>query len=44
MRHDPLAPAAELTDDRGGGDRPRGAPESDIGLLMQTVGAEIGVT
>ena len=35
---------SELTDDRGHGDRPRGAFESDIGLHMQTVGAEIGVT
>ncbi len=35
---------AELTDDRGGGDRPRHAPETDIGLHMQTVGFEVGVT
>jgi len=34
----------ELTDDRGGGARPHGAEGSDIGLHMQTVGAEIGVT
>jgi hypothetical protein len=36
--------AAELTDDRGGGNLPRGAPGTDIGLHLQTVGAEIGVT
>lgn len=34
----------ELTDDRGGGARPHGAEGSDIGLHMQTTGAEIGVT
>ena len=34
----------ELTDARGGGDRPQGAFETDIGLHMQTVGFEIGVT
>jgi adenylosuccinate synthase len=34
----------ELTDSRGGGARPDHSFESDIGLQMQTVGAEIGVT
>lgn len=34
----------ELTDARGGGMRPMHAPETNIGLHMQTVGAEIGVT
>lgn len=34
----------ELTDDRGGGARPHGAPETDIGLHLQTVGHEYGVT
>jgi adenylosuccinate synthase len=34
----------ELTDARGGGDRPMHAPGTDIGLHMQTVGQEIGVT
>ena len=34
----------ELTDSRGGGDRPDGAPGSDIGLHLQTVGREVGVT
>lgn len=34
----------ELTDDRGGGAREHGAPESDIGLHMQNVGHEYGVT
>ena len=34
----------ELTDSRGGGDRPDGAPGSDIGLHLQVEGAEIGVT
>lgn len=34
----------ELTDERGGGDLPLNAPGTDIGLHLQTVGAEIGVT
>ncbi|KAA0167737.1 hypothetical protein FNF31_00672 [Cafeteria roenbergensis] len=34
----------ELTDSRGGGDLPDFAPGTDIGLHLQTVGAEIGVT
>ena len=34
----------ELTDDLAGGDRPRGAPGTEIGAHMQQVGAEIGVT
>jgi adenylosuccinate synthase len=34
----------ELTDSRGGGDRPDGAPGSDVGLHLQTVGGEVGVT
>jgi adenylosuccinate synthase len=34
----------ELTDARGGGNRPCRAPETDIGLHLQTVGAEVGVT
>ena len=34
----------ELTDSRGGGERPDGAPGTDIGLHLQTVGGEIGVT
>lgn len=34
----------ELTDSRGGGDRPDFAPGTDIGLHLQTVGAEVGVT
>ncbi len=34
----------ELTDERGGGNRPLGAPGTDIGLHMQTVGKEVGVT
>lgn len=34
----------ELTDERGGGDRPVNAPGTDIGLHLQTVGGEIGVT
>jgi adenylosuccinate synthase len=34
----------ELTDARGGGDRPMHAPETDIGLHLQQIGAEIGVT
>lgn len=35
---------SELTDARGGGARPMNAPGTDIGLHMQTVGREIGVT
>jgi adenylosuccinate synthase len=34
----------ELTDSRGGGDRPLGAPGTDTGLHLQTVGREVGVT
>lgn len=34
----------ELTDDTCGGMVPRGAPGTEVGRLMQTVGAEIGVT
>ncbi len=34
----------ELTDERGGGDRPMNAPGTDIGLHLQQVGREIGVT
>jgi adenylosuccinate synthase len=34
----------ELTDDLCGGMVPRGAPGTEIGRIMQTVGAEIGVT
>lgn len=34
----------ELTDERGGGDRPLHADGTDIGLHMQTVGREVGVT
>lgn len=34
----------ELTDERGGGDRPLNAPGTDIGLHLQKIGAEIGVT
>ena len=34
----------ELTDSRGGGDRPDGAPGTDTGLHLQVAGAEIGVT
>lgn len=34
----------ELTDARGGGDREANSYETDIGLQMQTVGFEIGVT
>ena len=34
----------ELTDARGGGDRPDGAPGTDIGLHLQQVGREVGVT
>jgi adenylosuccinate synthase len=34
----------ELTDERGGGDRPLNAPGTEIGLHLQKVGAEIGVT
>ncbi len=35
---------SELTDARGGGLRALGAPESDIGLFLQQVGQEVGVT
>ena len=34
----------ELTDARGGGDKPMHGPESDVGLHLQTVGGEVGVT
>lgn len=34
----------ELTDSRGGGDRPLNAPGTEIGLHLQTVGGEVGVT
>lgn len=34
----------ELTDARGGGDRPMNAPGTDVGLHLQTVGREVGVT
>jgi len=34
----------ELTDDLCGGMVPRGAPGTEIGKILQTVGAEIGVT
>jgi len=34
----------ELTDDLCGGMLPRGAPGTDIGHILQTIGAEIGVT
>ncbi|CAE7900021.1 unnamed protein product [Symbiodinium sp. KB8] len=34
----------ELTDERGGGDLPLHAPGTDIGLHLQQVGAEVGVT
>lgn len=34
----------ELTDERGGGERPLNAPGTDIGLHLQEVGAEYGVT
>lgn len=34
----------ELTDERGGGDRPLNAPGTEIGLRLQQVGGEIGVT
>jgi adenylosuccinate synthase len=34
----------ELTDSRGGGEVPDGAPGTDIGLRLQTVGGEVGVT
>ena len=34
----------ELTDSRGGGEVPDGAPGTDIGLHLQTVGGEVGVT
>ena len=34
----------ELTDERGGGDLPLNAPGTEIGLHLQKVGAEIGVT
>lgn len=34
----------ELTDERGGGDRELNGPETDIGLHMQNVGFEYGVT
>lgn len=34
----------ELTDERGGGDRPLNAPGTEIGLHLQKVGREVGVT
>ncbi len=34
----------ELTDARGGGDLPLNAPGTEIGLHLQTVGREVGVT
>lgn len=34
----------ELTDARGGGDKPMNAPGTDIGLHLQVKGGEIGVT
>lgn len=34
----------ELTDSRGGGERPDGAPGTDVGLHLQTAGGEVGVT
>lgn len=34
----------ELTDERGGGDRPLNAEGTEIGLKLQNVGREIGVT
>ena len=34
----------ELTDARGGGDRPLNAPGSDTGLHLQVKGGEVGVT
>jgi hypothetical protein len=34
----------ELTDSRGGGEIPDGAPGTDIGLHLQQVGREVGVT
>ena len=34
----------ELTDDLCGGDVPRGAPGTEIGAHLQSVGAEVGVT
>jgi adenylosuccinate synthase len=34
----------ELTDERGGGDRPLNSDGTEIGLHLQKVGAEIGVT
>ena len=35
---------SELTDARGGGERPMHAEGTDIGLHLQTVGGEVGVT
>jgi adenylosuccinate synthase len=34
----------ELTDERGGGDRPLHSEGTDVGLHLQKVGAEVGVT
>jgi adenylosuccinate synthase len=34
----------ELTDERGGGDQPLNAAGTDIGLHLQQIGAEVGVT
>lgn len=34
----------ELTDERGGGERPLNAPGTEIGLHLQKVGGEVGVT
>jgi len=34
----------ELTDERGGGSLPLNAPGTDIGLHLQQIGAEVGVT
>jgi adenylosuccinate synthase len=34
----------ELTDERGGGNKPLNAPETEIGLSLQQRGGEIGVT
>ena len=35
---------SELTDARGGGERPMHAEGTDVGLHLQTVGGEVGVT
>ena len=35
---------SELTDERGGGERPMHSEGTDVGLHLQTVGGEIGVT